>query len=202
MGIYEEYRELVAVKDDIERAVDILCYCFGSGHKLLICGNGGSAADSEHISGELLKSFMRPRPIDKALKDSLLAMGMNESAVASLEKGFPAIPLVSLTALSTAFSNDRLPETVFAQGVNALGNPGDVLIALTTSGNSANTLYAAMTAKAKGLNVISLTGSKGGKISGISDICIKAPADETYKVQEYHLPIYHHICAEIEKRLI
>ena len=181
MGIYEEYRELVAVKNDIERAVDILCYCFESGHKLLICGNGGSAADSEHISGELLKSFMRPRPIDKALKDSLLAMGMNESAVASLEKGFPAIPLVSLTALSTAFSNDRLPETVFAQGVNALGNPGDVLIALTTSG---------------------MTGSKGGKISGISDICIKAPADETYKVQEYHLPIYHHICAEIEKRLI
>ena len=202
MGIYEEYRELVAVKDDIERAVDILCYCFESGHKLLICGNGGSAADSEHISGELLKSFMRTRPIDKALKDSLLAMGMNESAVASLEKGFPAIPLVSLMALSTAFSNDRLPETVFAQGVNALGNPGDVLIALTTSGNSANTLYAAMTAKAKGLNVISLTGSKGGKISGISDICIKAPADETYKVQEYHLPIYHHICAEIENRLI
>lgn len=202
MGIYENYPELREISNDIEKAISILEKSLRSGNKILLCGNGGSAADSEHISGELLKSFMKPRPIDCNLRERLIKDGMDESIADSLEKGLPAIPLVSLTALMTAFSNDRTPESVFAQGVNALGYEGDVLWALTTSGNSENTLYAAMVARAKGLHVIAMTGSKGGKIKDKADVTIKVPSDETYRVQEYHLPIYHYICQELESRLI
>lgn len=199
MAIYEAYPELLTIASNIDEAVKIIIKCYEKGNKLLICGNGGSAADAEHISGELLKSFTIPRPIGKELKRSLVELGMEESIADTLEMGLPAIPLISLTSLSTAFSNDRNPETVFAQGVNALGKNGDVLIALTTSGNSKNVLYAAMMAKAKGIKVIAMTGRSGGKIRNIADITLMPPSTETYRVQEYHLPIYHHICAEVER---
>lgn len=201
MEIYENYPCLREMDKDIEIATSIITDAFRAGFKLLTCGNGGSAADSEHISGELLKSFITSRPIDRALEEKLLALGMGKEDASALEKGYPVIPLVSLTSFSTAYSNDKNPALVFAQAVNALGREGDVLWAITTSGNSRNTLLAAIVAKAKGMKVIAMTGEDGGAIKEYADVTLRVPARETYRVQEYHLPVYHHICHEIEERL-
>lgn len=201
MEIYENYPCLRATDKDIEIATSIITDAFKAGCKLLTCGNGGSAADSEHISGELLKSFITPRPIDRALEEKLLGLGMGKEEASALEKGYPVIPLVSLTSFSTAYSNDKNPALVFAQAVNALGREGDVLWAITTSGNSRNTLLAAIVAKAKGMKIIAMTGEDGGAIKEYADVTLRVPARETYRVQEYHLPVYHHICHEIEERL-
>lgn len=201
MEIYENYPCLRAMDKDIEIATSIITNAFKAGCKLLTCGNGGSAADSEHISGELLKSFITTRPIDRDLEEKLLGLGMGKEEASALEKGYPVIPLVSLTSFSTAYSNDKNPALVFAQAVNALGREGDVLWAITTSGNSRNTLLAAIVAKAKGMKIIAMTGEDGGAIKEYADVTLRVPARETYRVQEYHLPVYHHICHEIEERL-
>jgi len=158
----------------------------------LACGNGGSAADADHIVGELMKGFFLKREIPEEEKEAIGEMG------AYLQGALPAIALTGHSALSTAFLNDVHPEMVFAQQVYGYGKPGDVLIALTTSGNSVNVLHAADVARAKGMKVIGMTGRDGGKLKSKCDCCIIVPANVTADIQEYHLPIYHTLCAMLE----
>ena len=197
--LVRRYPELECVVADICEALGKMLDCYRLGGKILICGNGGSAADAEHISGELLKGFISKRePEGEELERLTAALG--ESAK-KLQRGIPAIPLTSLTSVLSAFANDVEPELVFAQITYALGKPGDVLVCLSTSGNSGNVVAAAKAAKALGISTVALTGKGGGKLGEMCDVTIAAPETETYKVQEYHLPIYHAICAELERIL-
>ncbi len=197
--LLERYPSLAEQKENIIAAYEILKDCYSRGNKLLVCGNGGSAADSEHIVGELMKKFKKQRKIQKSVYDELVAFGDDGKRLADvLEGALPAISLTSHIALSTAFANDKEPSAVFAQQVYALGRRGDTLICISTSGNSENCYLAAITAKAKGIKVASLTGKNESKLSAVSDITIFAPETETFKVQEYHLPIYHALCAMLE----
>ncbi len=177
-------------------ALDVLLAAFRGGGKVLVCGNGGSAADAEHICGELLKKFKKHRdvPADIAAK-------LRPELAAKLEGALPAISLVSMSGIITAFANDVAWETAFAQQVLALAKPGDVLIALSTSGNSANCVAAAEVMKAIGGKTIAFTGAKKSRLSEVCDVTIRVPETETYKVQELHLPIYHALCAAIEEEL-
>lgn len=196
------YPVLAPCRAAIASATEALCACFARGGKLLLCGNGGSAADCDHIAGELCKAFLKKRPLTEARRAEMLA---REPQVAplldQLEDALPAIPLPALTALFTAYSNDRDAEAAFAQGVLALGKEGDILLALSTSGNSKNVLAAARVARARGLTVIALTGEGGGALAALSDVTLAVPERETFKVQELHLPIYHFLCAAVEDRL-
>ena len=192
--LIERYPALSENKKAILESCEELIHAYKNGNKLLVCGNGGSAADSEHIVGELMKGFVLPRCLSK----DLAAKIGDQELVDALQYGLPAISLVSEVALSTAFSNDQLPSAVFAQQVLGYGKEGDILLAISTSGNSLNCVYAAKVAKAIGVKVISLTGKKDSKLKILSDITIQAPATETFKIQEYHLPIYHAICLAIE----
>ena len=192
--LIERYENLIDCKNDIKKATNLLIECFKSGNKLLICGNGGSAADCEHIVGELMKGFILPR----TLSDELVSKIDDKTLTDALQYGLPSISLVSHTALSTAFSNDQLPSAVFAQQVLGYGKENDILLCISTSGNSLNCVYAAKVAKAIGVKVISLTGAKDSKLSLLSDIVIKVPETETFKIQELHLPIYHAMCLAIE----
>ena len=199
-NLIKRYPILNGVKEEITAAYELLRTTYANGGKLLLCGNGGSAADCDHIVGELMKSFKLKRPISDALASTLNDMGEDGRFVAPLlEKPLTAISLCEHNSLTTAYANDRYPDTVFAQQLLGYGKNGDVLLALTTSGNSKNCIYAATLAKAMGIRVISITGAKGGKITSLSDVSIKLPATETYLVQELTLPIYHHICAKLEK---
>ena len=191
--LYERYSQLKGCEGEIAKAFDLLLTCYKGGGKVLTCGNGGSAADAEHIVGELLKKFRKHRDIDSGI-----AAKLPPELVAKLEGVLPAVSLVSMSGILTAFANDVAWETVFAQQVYGLGKAGDVLIALSTSGNSANCVNAALVAKAKGLKVVSMTGTGGGRIGELADAAIKVPETETYKIQELHLPIYHALCAAIE----
>lgn len=177
-------------KEAIEAAVDAICEMYRNGGKLLLAGNGGSAADCEHISGELLKGFLKKRPYP----------GENPALV-KLQQGIAAIPLPSLSSSVTAFMNDVAPSLVFAQLVGALGQEKDVFFGISTSGNSKNIIAAVETAKARGLKTIALTGKSGGAVAKLCDIAICVPEDETYLIQELHLPVYHAICAECEERI-
>ena len=194
--LYERYPQLKGCEDEIAKAFDLLLTCYKNGGKVLTCGNGGSAADAEHIVGELLKKFRNHRDIDSGI-----AAKLPPELVAKLEGALPAVSLVSMSGILTAFANDVAWETAFAQQVYGLGNPGDVLIALSTSGSSANCVNAALVAKAKGLKVVSMTGEGGGKLSTLADAAIRVPESETYKIQELHLPVYHALCAELEEAL-
>ena len=200
MGIFDElygrYPQLKGCEGEIAKAFDLLLTCYKNGGKVLTCGNGGSAADAEHIVGELLKKFRKHRDIDSGI-----AIKLPSELVAKLEGALPAVSLVSMSGILTAFANDVAWETTFAQQVYGLGNPGDVLIALSTSGNSANCVNAALVAKAKGLKVVSMTGEGGGKLAALADAAIRVPESETYKIQELHLPVYHALCAELEEQL-
>ena len=198
-NLQNRYPELSCVTEKVREAVDMIIESYRAGGKVLLCGNGGSAADSEHISGELLKGFMElRRPVGEELEALKGALG--DDAV-KLQRGVSAVPLTSLSASLSAFANDVDPELVFAQLTYALGKKGDVLICLSTSGNSKNVVRAARVARALGIKTIGMSGAGGGAFSEICDITIKAPERETYKVQEYHLPIYHAICAEVERIL-
>ena len=198
-NLTERYPELAPLKEKIGAAIDMIIESYKNGGKVLLCGNGGSAADSEHISGELLKGFMELR---RPEGDELAALteALGEDAV-KLQRGVAAVPLTSLSASLSAFANDVDPELVFAQLTYALGKKGDVLICLSTSGNSKNVVKAAKVAKALGIKTIGMSGESGGAFLSICDITVNAPSCETYKVQEYHLPIYHAICAEVERIL-
>ena len=191
--------ELAICKEDIERATDLLYDSYLNKGTILICGNGGSAADAEHISGELLKGFLMRR---EPTKEDVRAIGAEIGAERAqrLQRGIPAIPLTSLTSLLSAFANDVDPELVFGQLVYALGREGDAFWGLSTSGNSKNVVAAAKIAKAIGLVTVGMTGQGGGALADVCDVTIRVPANETYQVQEYHLPVYHAICAALEKR--
>lgn len=201
MDIYNRYEILITAKTDIENAKDTIIDSFKSGAKLLLCGNGGSCADCDHIVGELMKGFMKKRPLTEEQKQAMInnAGNIDREWLCSLQGALPAISLPAAAALNTAFCNDVNPELMYAQQLMGLGKKGDVLLCISTSGNSKNVCAAAVVGKALGVTVIGLTGKSGGKLKEIADICICAPETETYKVQELHLPIYHYLCAEIEK---
>lgn len=201
--LLERYPCLSTCKEQISSASIHLIECFSNGGKLLLAGNGGSAADCEHISGELTKSFMKDRVVDQSVVDNLAHEYGPDSKeiINNLEGGLPAIPLISLSASLTAFSNDVSPEYSFAQLVLALGKTGDVFIGITTSGNSKNIVNSMKVANAKGMATILLTGASGGVCKGLSDVAICVPETETFKVQELHLPVYHAICSIVENEL-
>lgn len=194
--LFVRYPALVPCKNDVCAAFETLVDSFRAGGKTLVCGNGGSAADAEHICGELLKKFKKHRPV---LPD--IASRLRPELVAKLEGSLPAVSLVSMSGIVTAFANDVAWETAFAQLVLGLAREGDVLIALSTSGNSANCVAAAEVMKAKGGRSIALTGAKESRLSEVCDVAIRVPETETYKVQELHLPVYHALCAAVEDEL-
>lgn len=196
-----KYPELEACAEDTEQASRLLIECYRSGGQLLVCGNGGSAADSEHIVGEMMKGFMRKRPIPEGLRDELVRAypGDGERLAGLLQGALPAISLVSHSALMTAFANDVSAETVFAQQVYGYGRPGDVLIGLSTSGNSLNVVRALQVAKAIGMRTVGMTGRDGGRMRTLSDVAIRVPSDRTPDIQERHLPIYHALCMVVEE---
>lgn len=198
--LIKRYPALLPIKNDIELTAKALIDCYNNGGKLLICGNGGSCADSDHIVGELMKGFLKKRPLNNDLKIKMKTNyhEIEDSILDKLQMGLPAISLPSFTALNSAFCNDVDPELIYAQALMGLGNKNDILLGISTSGNSKNVYAAAKVGKALGLTVIGLTGADGGKLKDISNICIIAPEKETFKIQELHLPIYHYLCAEVE----
>jgi D-sedoheptulose 7-phosphate isomerase len=199
-NLIECYPKLECCKNSIIKAKDAIIECYERGGKLILCGNGGSSADCDHISGELMKGFLQKRPLSETRRASMKNMctEISDATLEKLQDALPAIPLPSLTALNTAFCNDVAPELIYAQGVLALASKGDTLLAISTSGNSKNIIEAAKVAKALGVTVISLTGC-GGILSNLSHINISVPERETHRVQELHIPIYHYICAAVEK---
>ena len=194
------YPVLGIVRDDVNKAYSLLEACYENGGKLLIAGNGGSAADADHIVGELMKGFVKRRPLPKELKCALIDTDPIRGRELSekLQQGLPAIALTNHAALSSAFANDVDGMLSYAQQVNGYGKEGDVFLGISTSGNSENVMYAAVTAKAKGMKVIGLTGRDGGKLAKLADVAIVVPEQETYKIQELHLPIYHALCLMLE----
>lgn len=203
LGLLNRYPALNDCSISIQEAIEGIITCFELDGKLLACGNGGSAADCEHIVGELMKSFRLPRYLEQETQDRLYTMYPNDATlmIQNLQRAVPAISLVSQTALMTAFGNDVSSQMVFAQQVFSYGRPGDILLAISTSGNSANILYAAQIARLQGVKVIALTGRNGGRLKQYSDTSICVPSDITYQIQEYHLPVYHCICACVENEL-
>lgn len=198
----ERYPVLKDIENEIAAAYLVIEETYKNGGKLLVAGNGGSAADAEHIVGELMKGFKLPRKIDADFADKLIKEN-NELGITlaeNLQGALPAIALDGHPALSTAYMNDCEPLLCFAQQVNGYGKVGDVFLGISTSGNSKNVLYAAVTAHAKGMKVISLTGTKNSKIEQMSDVCIKVPQTETYMIQELHLPVYHCLCLMLEEK--
>lgn len=200
--LIERYPKLIVCREDITAAYEIMETAYSSGRKLLVCGNGGSASDSEHIVGELMKEFKLKRKVfgEQAAALKCIDPELGEVLAENLQGALPAISLTGHSSLQTAFMNDAVPELVFAQQVNGYGKPGDVFLGISTSGNSKNVLYAAVNAKAKGLKVIGLTGAKENKLMKYANVCIRVPETETYKIQEYHLPVYHCLCLMLEDK--
>lgn len=188
--LYKHYPELEAIKNEIDEAVKMCVECYKNGGKIMIAGNGGSAADAEHIVGELMKGFKLKRPVtDGRIPEELRQ---------KLQGSLPAICLSGGVALPTAYANDVDGDYTVAQTLYGLGKAGDIFIAISTSGNAKNLYHAAVLAKSLGIRTVAMTGEAGGRLAPICDIALKVPAGETYRVQEYHLPVYHHICAEVE----
>ena len=200
--LIERYPQLSDCAKDIENAYLIMEEAYENDHKLLIAGNGGSAADSEHIAGELMKRFKTPRPVPVDFADKLKEIDpeRGEELAHNLERGLMAIPLVAHEALSTAYINDVDGLGVFAQQLYGFGRPGDVFLGISTSGNSKNVMSATVVARALGIKVIGLTGAKGGELAEVADVAIKVPEVETYMIQELHLPVYHCLCLMLEDK--
>ena len=194
------YPQLFCIADDLYASYKLIEDSYKKGGKLLIAGNGGSAADAEHIVGELMKGFKLPRKVEDTFAASLCEINEELGSVLAqnLQGALPAIALDGHPALSTAYMNDCEPLLCFAQQVNGYGKESDVFLGISTSGNSKNVLYAAVTARAKGMKVIGLTGAKDSKLEQMSDVCIKVPQTETYMIQELHLPVYHCLCLMLE----
>ena len=200
--LYERYPELAPCKEAIEKTVDIMAKAYTDGGKILLCGNGGSCADCDHIVGELLKGFLKMRPMTEQQKCNFEnALGEQaERFEKTLQQGIPAVALHSQTGALTAFANDVDPDMIYAQMTFALGKKNDVAVGISTSGNSGNVINALKCAKAMGLKTVGLCGARECKMDEVCDVVIKAPETETFKIQEYHLPIYHEICAALEAR--
>jgi D-sedoheptulose 7-phosphate isomerase len=199
-NLMERYPVLVPVEQNLHEAAECLVKCYESGGKLLVCGNGGSCADADHIVGELMKGFCKKRPVSENLSKKLIELGGERGDYLSqnLQMGLPAISLATHSALITAVTNDTDGTLIFAQQVMGYGNPGDVLLAISTSGNSKNVIDAILVAKAKGLKTIGMTGESGGKMKLLCDILINVPSGSTPYVQELHLPVYHMLCLVLE----
>lgn len=199
--LIERYPSLEICKQDIEKAAQILINSYEKDGKLLIAGNGGSCADSDHITGELLKSFCKKRIPDSKLIKQIKKVDeeSGEYLENRLQGSLPAIALTNNTALMTASLNDVDGNAMFAQQVNGYGKKGDVFLGISTSGNSKDIIYATAVAKAKGLYTIALTGKDGGKLAKISDVSIIVPQNETFMIQELHLPVYHALCLQVEE---
>ena len=200
--LIERYPQLEGEKENIAKAYEIMAESYVQGGKLLVAGNGGSASDSEHIVGELMKSFVLPRKLPKEYQESLKEADaeLGKELADKLQGALPAIAVVDHVALATAYLNDVDPMLGFAQQVHGYGVKGDVFLGISTSGNSKNVLYACTVAKAKGMRVIGLTGGSGGKLKDMADVAIVVPEKETFKIQELHLPVYHALCLMLEER--
>lgn len=198
--LIDRYPKLIVCKDDIIKAYELLEEAYSNERKLLVCGNGGSASDSEHIVGELMKEFKLKRKVyaDQAEAMKSIDPEMGETLAENLQGALPAICLTGHSSLTTAFMNDANADLVFAQQVNGYGKANDVFLGISTSGISKNVCYAAITAKSKGLKVIGLTGQRESKMTKLGDCCIRVPETETYKIQELHLPVYHCLCLMLE----
>lgn len=198
--LIHRYPCLASCRGAIETAAEALIACYDRGGKVLLCGNGGSSADCDHIAGELMKGFRLPRPLPAARRAAMkdVCPSLTQEVLDRLQEGLPAVSLPAVTALNTAFANDVDPSLIYAQSVLALGRPGDILIALSTSGNAASVAAAARVAKACGMHIIGLTGQQGGLLKQLADIPLCVPETETFKVQELHLPVYHYLCAAVE----
>lgn len=200
--LVNRYPQLNSIKNDILNAYTVIEKAYEDGNKILLCGNGGSASDSEHIVGELMKKFRKQRKIDAQIYKKLANYGNEgEKLRKTLEGSLRAVSLTSHMALNTAFSNDKEPSVAFAQQLYGQGDKGDVLISISTSGDSENCVLATTLAKAMEIKTIALTGQKESRLSVLSDVAIRVPEVETYKIQELHLPIYHCLCAMLEEEL-
>lgn len=201
-NLIKRYPKLEVCRKEIANAYIILETAYSNGRKLLVSGNGGSASDSEHIVGELMKEFKLKRRVyqEQAEEMRKISPELGEVLAENLQGALPAISLTGHSSLTTAFMNDSEPELIFAQQVNGYGKPGDVYLGISTSGNSKNVLYAAVTAKSKGLMVIGLTGQRENRLMKYADVCIRVPETETYKIQELHLPVYHCLCMMLEDK--
>ncbi len=198
--LIDRYPVLEICKEDIISGYELLEECYTNGGKLLIAGNGGSAADAEHIAGELMKRFKTPRPIPNELKEKLIKIDpvRGENLSKNLERPLMAIPLVAHEALTTAYINDVDGLGVFAQQLYGFGKKNDVFLGISTSGNSQNVMSATVVARALGIKVLGLTGELGGELNMVSNVCVKVPETETYRIQELHLPVYHCWCLMLE----
>lgn len=201
-NLINRYEALSDIKNDVKKAADILADCYEMGGKILVAGNGGSAADSEHIVGELMKGFVKARRVPEGFANAMKEINEEAGEVLGrcLQQAVPAIALCGHNALSTAYLNDVEGTVGFAQQVYGYGKKRDVFLGISTSGNSKNVIYAAIAAKALGMKVIGLTGETGGKLKDYCDVTIKVPGTEPFMVQEYHLPVYHALCLELEER--
>lgn len=191
MDLFERYPQLNICKNDIENALALMIDTYKNGGKILVCGNGGSSADADHIVGELMKGFLKTRKVT----DERIPQELREK----LQGALPAISLSAHTSLMTATINDNDADMIFAQQVYGYAKDNDLLIAISTSGNSQNVVNAVKVAKSLGIKTIALTGETGGELKQFADVTICAPSTETYKIQEYHLPIYHYLCAKVEE---
>lgn len=202
ISLGQDYPDLQPILTDVENAYEALQNTFAEGHRLYTCGNGGSAADADHIVGELVKGFLIKRSLS-ATQQSALVDEHGESVREmsnQLQGGLPAIALTAHSAFMTAFANDVTPELVFAQQVHVYAQPGDTVLGISSSGNSANVLHALRVARTRGSRTLGLTGRNGGKMAALCDVCIKVPYDSTPRIQERHLPIYHAWCIALEAR--
>lgn len=199
--LIERYPPLAFCENEIRSAAELLIKSYKKGGKLLLCGNGGSASDADHIVGELMKSFSKKRAVDSELAQGLRAISetRGDLLASKLEGALPAVSLNAHSTLLSAILNDIGGDFVFAQQVVALGKKGDVLLAISTSGNSQNVIDACIVAKAKGISTLGLTGKMGGELKNLCDVAICVPAVQTAEVQEYHLPIYHALCIMLEE---
>jgi D-sedoheptulose 7-phosphate isomerase len=200
---FGRHSDLAPLQDQILQACSILISAFQNGNKLLLCGNGGSCADCDHIAGEFLKGFLLKRPVNEELKNKMAEQygETGKDIAGKLQQGLPTISLNTHSAAISAFENDVDPELTYAQQVLAYGKPGDVLIGISTSGNAKNVAAAVMTANALGLHTIGLTGKDGGKLAQFAEIPLIMPQCETYRIQEDHLAVYHLLCAVVESEL-
>ena len=201
--LLNRYTRLAYLEESILESTELIVQTFNNGGKVLVCGNGGSCSDADHIVGELMKSFEGRRPLSKSLQEKLLELEPDRGKMLAekLQQGLPAISLTVHQSLITAIANDIHGDVIYAQQVVGWGNAGDVLIGLNTSGNSQNVVDAMIVAKAKGLTTIGMTGETGGKMKEWSDILVNVPERRTAYVQELHLPVYHAICMIVEKEI-
>ena len=200
--LIERYPALAECRDDLRAVRDLLAATFRTGGKLLLCGNGGSASDCEHIVGELMKGFLKRRPLPAAEAERIVAVGgadVGGEIAERLQGALPAVALTSSVALGSAVSNDVHGDMIYAQQVHGLGRPGDALLGISTSGNARNVLHACVVARARGMRTILLTGRTGGSLRAHADVAIRVPADNVVEIQEFHLPVYHALCLELEE---